>query len=162
MALSTKKIQFCYEYLVDFNITKAMIRTGSTPKGASSTGSIWMENPEIKAKIAELRHERALQSNLQAVDVLKELAVIVKSDIKDFIEDDNTIKKIKTLPSEKTRAISSIVVQERYNLFGEKEITTKLTFWDKNSALEKLGRHFGVFEVDNNQKRPLIQVNIQD
>ena len=139
-----------------------MHRIGSTVKHPAIQAYNWLENPEVKAKVQELIKAKQNQLNLSAYDVLDELRVIIKSDIRDFVDDDNKIKSLKSLSSEKTRAISSIKVLERYNIFGEQELTTTLTFWDKNSALEKLGKHFGVFELDNRQKQPLIQVLIQE
>lgn len=160
MALSARKLAFCYEYALDFNRKRAMAAIGYTGKYPSNYVSQYLEDPEVKAKLAELRKAKQDQLNLSTFDVLDELRVIIKSDIQDFLNDDNTIVSLKSLPKEKTRAISSIKVAERYNIFGEQEITTTLSFWDKNSALEKLGKHFGVFELDNRQKQPLIQVNI--
>jgi hypothetical protein len=34
--------------------------------------------------------------------------------------------------------------------------------WDKLSALEKIGRHLGIFEADNKQKTAVINVNVTD
>lgn len=162
MGLSDKKLAFCYEYVVDFDRQNAMSRIGYDGKHPSVQAHKWLEDPEVKAKVNELKVARIEQLNLSAYDVLKELKTIVNSDVKDFVNEQNEVVSIKNLPSHKTRAISSISVTKRYNMFGEEEITTKLSFWDKNAALEKLGKHFGIFEIDNSQRRPVIAVQIND
>ena len=162
MALTDIKIAFCYEYIVDFHRMNAMKRIGYTGKHPSVICSQWLEDPEIKNKIQELRDHKMQEVQVSAVDVLNELKTIISSDVKDFIDEENNIVNIKKLPSSLTRAVSSITKTKRYNMFGEEEETVKISFWDKNAALTSLGKHFGIFEVDNNQKRPLIQVNISD
>lgn len=160
MALTDVKLAFCYEYVVDCHRMHAMQRIGYSGKHPSVQASKWLEDPEIKQKIAELQANKMREINLSAFDVLSELKILITSDIKDFVDDSNGIVSLKSLPSSKTRAISKITRTQRFNLYGEEEITTRLEFWDKNSALEKLGKHFGVFEADNRQRQPLIQVNI--
>lgn len=162
MALTEKQLAFCLHFVQDYDRLKTMERMGYEGKHPAVQAHNWLQLSEVKAKISELQQEKIQTLNLHTYDVLRELALIIKSDIKDFVNADNTIKSLLDLPSEKTRAVSSITVTERYNQYGEQETQTKLTFWDKNSALDKLGKHFGTFEVDNAQKRPVIAVMINE
>lgn len=162
MALSAKQLAFCYEYVVDFDRTQAMLRIGHSGKHPANQAAQWLQYPEIKSKIQELQLNKMAELNLSSYDVLSELKILITSDIRDFVDDNNAIVSLRSLPASKTRAISKITRTQRFNLYGEEEITTRLEFWDKNSALDKLGKHFGVFEMDNRQKQPLIQVVVNE
>lgn len=161
MALSDKQLAFCYEYVVDYDRMEAMKRINYSGKHPSVQAYNWLENPEIKAKINELQNTKNAEASVHAYQVLNEMKLIMDSDIRDFIDDDNNIISLKKLPPSKTRAVSGITKTKRFNMFGEEETTVKLQFWDKVAILDKLGKHLGIFEQDNRQKQPLIQVVIE-
>jgi phage terminase small subunit len=62
----------------------------------------------------------------------------------------------KDIPVDIRKAISSIEIVEEYDGTGKNRkligYTKKIRFWDKNRALENLGKHFGIFSEDNRQR----------
>lgn len=161
MALTDRQLLFCLEYVVDFDRGETMKRIGYTGKQPLVQAHNWLQNPIIKEKIAELKIQKETEVGIHAYHVLNEMKLILNSDIRDFIDEDNNIISLHKLPPSKTRAVSAITKTKRFNMFGEEETTVKLQFWDKVAIIDKLGKHLGIFEQDNRQKQPLIQVNIE-
>lgn len=164
--LTAKQEKFCQEYLIDLNATQAAIRAGYSVDTAKSIGCENLTKPDIQLKISELRKElNDLNGNL-AQQVIDELKKIGFSNIQDFVGAANEIKDISTLDREKAAVISGI--KKSKTTFGdgdgnegEKE-TVEFKMWDKLNALEKLGKHLGIFEADNKQKKAIITVTVQD
>jgi phage terminase small subunit len=52
--LRLQQEKFCYEYLIDFNATKAAIRAGYSEVSAYSQGHDLLKKPEIKKFIEQL------------------------------------------------------------------------------------------------------------
>ena len=52
--LNNKQIQFCHEYLKDFNATKAALRSGYSERSAGSIGAENLKKPEIRDEISRL------------------------------------------------------------------------------------------------------------
>lgn len=63
------------------------------------------------------------------------------------------------MDSDKSAAIESIQVTET-EWDGGTKTGVKFKLHDKISALEKIGRHLGIFERDNEQQRDVIKVRI--
>ena len=77
---------FIEEYLVDFNATKAAIRTGYTPLSAHNTGCLILKRPEV-AKIVEARKEDRLARPRMTVDKLVgEYENMVEADFNELVE----------------------------------------------------------------------------
>lgn len=78
--LSARQDQFCREYLLDLNATKAAIRAGYAPTSAPQHASKLLTDARIEARIEALRKERNERLNMTADDVVKALVSIVKAD----------------------------------------------------------------------------------
>ena len=65
--------RFCQEYLLKLNYTEAAKAAGYSERSAASQGSALMKNPEILARVRELRKERMERMALDADFVLHEL-----------------------------------------------------------------------------------------
>lgn len=154
--LNDRQERFCEEYLIDCNATKAATRAGYSEETAGSQGHDLLKKPEIVDRISQLQRERSERTQITADRVLLELAKIGFSDIKDFLDAGNTIKDLSDMPSDKTSIVSSIKVKKRtMNLdSGEtmEQTETEFRLHDKLSALDKIGKHIGLYEKDNGQK----------
>lgn len=159
--MTQKQERFCQEYIIDFNGARAAIAAGFSEKGAAVAGSRLLSDVNVQAEIQRLKQELQVSTKISAERVVTELAKIGFSNIQDFLEPGNNLIDLTSVDADKAAAIGSIKRVEVETEFGTR-ITTSFQLWDKVSALEKLGKHLGVFEADNNQKRPLIQVNIAD
>ncbi|QJE95977.1 terminase small subunit [Luteolibacter luteus] len=147
--LSPKQLQFCAEYLVDLNATQAAIRAGYSAKTASSIGQENLTKPEIQEEIARLSKEREKRTEITADTVLRELLKIATADIAQAFTEDGRLKPIHEIPEDVRRAIAGIEVYEEYAGRGEDREaigqSKKVRFWDKNKALENLGKHLRLF-----------------
>lgn len=165
MALTDKQKRFCEEYVIDLNATQAAIRSGYSEETAYSIGSENLRKPEILEYLKQLQTEISNRNGDLAQKVIDELKKIGFSNIQDYIEAGNAVKDLSVIDAQRAAAVSSI--KRSVTEFGDEETggtKTVLEFklWDKLSALEKLGKHIGIFEADNKQKSATIKVQISD
>jgi len=147
--LSPKALQFCAEYLIDLNGTQAAIRAGYSAKTARQQAADLLAKPDIAEEIARLAKAREKRTEITADTVLRELLTIARVDIAEAFNDDGSLKAIKDMPEDVRRAIAGVDVYQEYAGRGESREaigeTKKLRFWDKNKALELLGKHLRLF-----------------
>lgn len=134
--------RFCQEYLIDNNGAQAAIRAKFGKKSARSKASQLLTKVNIQDRIAELRVEREKRTQISQDRVLKELACLGHSNIKDYIKHaaDGFIqfKDIDKISEEDAKAIESIKVN-----YKEGKIEFKLH--SKTRTLDMIGRHLGMF-----------------
>jgi phage terminase small subunit len=68
--------------------------------------------------------------------------------VQDFVNGGNSILELKHLDANKTAAVSAV----KTTLKADGDLVSEVKFHDKVAALEKLGKHLGIFERDNKQK----------
>jgi phage terminase small subunit len=150
MTLTAKQERFVGEYLLDLNATQAAIRAGYSEKTAAAVGHENLRKPKIAARIEEARAKRAETTEVTANRVLKELSRIGMSDVRKLFTDDGQLRAIHELDDDTAAALASVeVITKRLPGNGEEppevEYVHKMKFWDKNSALDKIGKHLGMF-----------------
>lgn len=155
--LTPKQQRFCDEYLIDLNATQAAIRAGYSEKTAQEIGAENLSKPIIKAYISERQAERAKRTEITADRVLEEFAKIGFANVQDFVNGGNSVLELKGLPSEKAAAVSAVKTTIN-EMSGA--ITTEIKFHNKVAALEMMGRHLGIFEKDNIQRKSEISAVI--
>ncbi len=169
MALNAKQKCFVQEYLIDLNATQAAIRAGYSKKTAYSMGQRLLKKVEIQKAIAKAKSKRQERTEITQDRVLAELAKIGFSDIRKALTSDGNLVDPQDWDDETAGAISSLeVVTVRGQ--GDDERTFdhihKIKVWDKLSALEKLGKHLGMFDGaggDDDEAQPLtININTAD
>lgn len=148
---------FAQEYVKTLNGTQAAIAAGYSERSASAQASDLLNRPNVKARIIELK-DRVREANaVTAQRVIDELAKVALSNIKHYVDAGNEVKDLSEIPDEHGAVVSSIKVTKK-TYEGENGSSTEKTvafkLWDKVAALDKLGRHFGIFEKDNEQSRP--------
>lgn len=141
--------KFCREYVIDLNGTQAAIRAGYSEKGASVQGSELLAISKVKAEVDRLIAARSKATELTAIDVVRELAMLAFSDIRKVFNENGKLKPIHEWDTASAHAVASIEVEELFEGSGRERAqvgyTTKVKFWDKNKALEMLGRHKAMF-----------------
>lgn len=142
--LNDKQKMFCHEYIVDMNGQAAAIRAGYTPKTAMVQASRLLTYAKVQREVARLIVERQNRVKVDADTVLKALLQIATSDISEVFDEANQLKNLKDIPEHVRKAISSVEV-EKIGYDEEFKYVTKVKFWDKNKALESLGRHLKLF-----------------
>lgn len=164
MALNAKQQRFCDEYLIDLNGTQAAIRAGYSPKTANEQASQLLAKLSTQEYISEKQKEISKNTGITVELVLNELKKIGFSNVQDYIEEGNSITDITTIDRDKAAAVSSI--KKSTTVFGDEKTggtkdVVEFKLWDKVSALEKLGKHLGMFkdQVDITSKGDKIGVD---
>lgn len=146
LKLTEKQKKFVDEYLVDLNATQAAIRAGYSKKTARSIGQRLLTKVDVQSYVKEKQKDLQERTSIRQEDVLKELATIGFAKITDFvgISDGYVIPKdTADMPKDKIGAIASIEA-------GRDGVKIKLN--SKLDALEKIGRHLGMFNSNQSQE----------
>ena len=146
--ITEKQARFVQEYLKDLNASQAAKRAGySAPY--ERRGYEVLKNPKvaalIKAEQAKIREE----AGIEAKDVVRQVAAIVFADPRKLVDSRGVPLPLHKLDDATAAAVASYEVETNAQT---KVRTTKVKFWDKNSAAEKLMKHLGLFEKDNRQR----------
>ncbi len=161
MALNAKQERFVQEYLVDLNATQAATRAGYSEKTAYSQGQRLLKNVEVAAAIAKAQEKRAEKVEITQEMVLAELAKIGFSDLRNALTPTGNLLDPAAWDDSTAGAISSVEVTEIAAGFvdeDEFEYVKKIRTWDKLSALEKIGKHLGMFNgaaSDDDEAKPM-------
>jgi phage terminase small subunit len=164
--LTPKIKRFCEEYIKDLNGKQAAIRAGYSEKTAEQQASRLFSNVKVQNFISELKKTLSNKNEGLAQQVIDELKKIGFANIQDYIQSENEIKDLSKISRDKAASVESIK-KTVIEMGGTGESVSKKTsiqfkLYDKISALEKIGRHLGIFELDNQQKAAVINVNITD
>lgn len=138
------------------NATKAAKDAGFSEATAFAQGYKLLREPGVIERIAVLTAEQQQEHKMTAESVLEQLAAIVHFDVRKVYRPDGSLKDASELDDATAYAISSIEVdtETEYDAKGEKSAgktvtaTTKVKIFDKNSALDKAMRHFGLLPKD--------------
>lgn len=143
--LNAKQIKFVNEYQKDGSAKLAAIRAGYPAKSAGNTGSWLLADPRIKDILNLVNEEKMSQMGVTKERVLQELASIAFANIKDILvqdSDGNTVVSLDRLKYADAAGISEITISTAPNGIQ----TAKIKMADKNTALEKLGKHLSLFK----------------
>lgn len=158
--LTDKHKQFCREYIIDFNATRAYKKVyNCSVKVAGANGHRLLKNAEIQKTLTHLITKRSIRTETKADDVMIECRRIALADVGEAFNPDGSLKKIKDIPIELRRAISGFEVEEIWAGKGKSKKVIgelkKVKFWSKDKNIEVLFKHLGLFEKDNKQKTTL-------
>jgi phage terminase small subunit len=149
MGLTGKERLFAAEYLKDKNGKQAAIRAGYSPKTAEQQASRLLRKVKVRQAIEKHFSKVEEEAIVKVSDVLLELKRIALTDIGQAFDENGNLKPLKDIPEDVRRAIAGIDVDELYEGHGQDREqvgeTKKIRFWDKNRALENLGRYFKLF-----------------
>lgn len=160
MALTPKQERFVQEYLIDLNATQAAIRAGYSQKTASETGYENLRKPQISEKIQEAMKERSERTAITQDMVLKELAKIGFSDLRKALTSNGALIDTQDWDDGFAGAVASVEIVKRqsgeYDDDGKPimDHVHKIKTWDKVSALDKLGKHLGLFPTHHTHSGP--------
>ena len=138
--LTPKQARFVDEYLIDLNATQAVIRAGYSAKRASEISYQLLQKTTVQLAIQSAMRERSARTGITQDRVIQEIAIIGFADLSEFVDwgsEGVSLKDSTTIDKDRRRAI----VEVKQTQHG---ISIKLA--DKNSALEKLARHTGIYD----------------
>jgi phage terminase small subunit len=156
MALNPKQERFCREYVIDLDGAKAAIRAGYSKKTAKEQASKLLTIVNVRDRVLELQTNITEKLSKSALDVLNEYIKIGFSNIQDFIKEGFEIDDIVKLERDKAAAIESIQIIETVSEHGTNR-NIKFKLYNKITALDSIGKHYGIFKEDNKQKELSIQ-----
>lgn len=161
MALTARQAAFVREYLVDLNATQAAIRAGYSKNRAGEIGYQLLQKTTIQAAIKEEMDKRAERTEITADKVLKEFAKLAFFDPRNLFDDKGNPKDITELDENTAAALSGLdVVQEYDPDTGVTSYTKKYKLASKQSALDSLGRHLGMF-LDRSEVNASVAVTME-
>lgn len=144
--LTDKQIAFATAYATYFDVTRAAIDAGYSPKSARSQGSQLLNNPNVK-KLVEKKLDKYGHSH--AVLKKRVLNQLVNAAFFDPIEImkhlgnyEISSDEFENLPREVRQVISEVI--KSTDKKGD-EVYYKVKFVNKEKALEMLARHLGMF-----------------
>ena len=152
--LTDRMLRFVNEYILDpSNATKAAIRAGYSIDTAKVAASKLMRDPRIQRAISDSQKEGLKTCGISAARILQELALIA------FAKPGDVIKKI-TPEGEISEDVQGEINVSQVDSGGRKSraVSVKtIKVADKLVALEKLGKHLGMFKetVDVNHNMSL-------
>jgi phage terminase small subunit len=141
--LTAKQKRFVEEYLVDLNATQAAMRAGYSAKNADKIGSQQLGKTRVRESIDKALNARSKRTEITANMVIAELARVGFSNMVNYAqwnEHGVTLHDSEKLTDDAARCVSE--VSQTFTAEGG---TVKFKLHDKVAALEKLGRHFGIF-----------------
>ena len=163
MQLTPKRTRFIEEYLVDLNPRAAAQRAGY----AAAVGYNLLYTPEVAEAVAEAQAERARRTHIGVDRVVRELAAIAFSDIRNAVSwsehapepsaehdapgdecsDARAKYRVKVKDSAQIdEGTAAAIAEVRRYSWG----AVRLKMHDKLAALALLGRHLGMF-VDRHE-----------
>lgn len=163
--MNDRQKKFADEYLLCNSGTKAAIAAGYSAKTAKVKASQLLVDEEIEAYLIEKRSDVAKKHGVTLDRVILEYSKIAFFDIREAFDIDGGLIQVKQLDDNSAGAISSIKSSEEWgeDEEGNKVITGTLKevkVFDKIRALQDLGKHLGLFEKDNEQKKDSSSVTI--
>lgn len=141
--LTRKQQRFVEEYLIDLNASQAAKRAGYSEKTSHTIGHENLNKPEIAAAIKDAMGARSARTQVTADRVIEELARVAFSQLSDFVEWGESgvkFKSSKELTQEQIACVAEVSETLGHNFKRRIKLHCKL------SALEKLGRHLGLFD----------------
>ena len=122
-----------------------------------------MANHKVSTRVKELRERISGIGIASAERVLLEASRIALFDPRKLFRDDGSPKPINELDDDTAAALAGLDVVEEFEGSGEDRVfvgyTKKYKVADKNSAIEKLFKHHGLYERDNEQRtNPLAEL----
>ena len=119
-----------------------------TKASIASFSSKFFYQPKIIRMVKEFKKEIMFKLAVSEADILQEAACIAHSDLIDMFDEDGDMLKPYLWPKNFRAAVASLEL-------GERGDVVKFKLWDKSAAQEKLFKHLGLYEKDNNQRNPL-------
>lgn len=165
--LTDKQKRFCKEYVIDFNATQAAIKAGYSKKTAKSQGQRLLTNVDIQQEIKKLKDKTANKLEITHEMLTAEWAKMAFSSIHHLHNTWIELKEFEELKENNPNILDCI--QETFTktenrkdfnpATNKKDIDVetkyiKLKLYDKQKALENLGKHIGYYLEDNKQKTP--------
>jgi phage terminase small subunit len=154
--------RFADKYFETLNASLSAEYAGFAADSSKQEGWRLLQRDDIQEYISRLQTLLAEKTGISQQKVLQEIAKIAFSDIRKYYQDDNNLKPICDLDDNEAAALASVKSYEE-TMPGTDIIigfNKEIKMYDKLAGLEKLARHLGLYEKDNDQRKPINNVNL--
>lgn len=162
MALTEQKKRFADQYFLTLKGSESAIYAGYSQATARQIAHNLLQEPEVEDYLSELRTSLAEKTGITQARVLEEYAKIAFSDIRELYAGDNQLLDIRQIDDATAGAVMSVEVDELSAGGQFIGYTKKVKMYNKLGALDSLGKHLGIFEKDNDQKRSEIKIVVDN
>lgn len=135
-------------------------------KSINELASRKLAEVKIQSRIKTLREQITERAIITEAEVLNIAASLARATLADFYDDNGNIKPPSEWTDDMKHAAASLKTFEEFEGRGEDREyvgdVRELKLWDKNSALERLFKYFGMFEKDNKQKADPIRALLEE
>lgn len=122
------------------------------------------DDGKITARIAELQDEVKRRNDITIDELVQSLAGMVRFDIGDLYDENGSLLPIHKMPKSARLMISQLDTDDLFSGSGDDRMmigyTKKVRTYSKVDAIEKLMKHLGGYEKDNNQNKPVNHIEI--
>ena len=124
-----------------------------------TTGKQLINMPPIMEEIERRSRAVAAVSRITTEEWAENLRAVAYFDVRELFDADGVIIPSHKLPRHVAKAIASVQYTEKVDRAGNvvARVST-VTFADKNTALITMAKHLGLFERDNSQRGPDLQL----
>lgn len=143
--LTNAQLKFCYEYLIDWNATRAYKAAYNvkSDRTASAAGSRLLANVKIQAELKKMQEEIAKTAGVSILRNIEELKKIAYSDATRVRSGWMELKAFDELTDEDRACIQEIVSSKTtFGENGEKEMV-KIKVYSKLDAMKMLNEMLG-------------------
>ncbi len=167
-----KHERFCQNLMTQpvWDVQRAYEQAGYKAEGesAKASGFRLLQDATVQARIRELQEERAERTQIRADQVLHELALVGFSNVEDYdVDGDGRLVLREGAHPDALRAVAAVkrkVLKTSTRIRSDEDEETTETeqlvevdikTWNKNSALDSLAKHLGMFGPDGSKSNPL-------
>ena len=143
--LTDKEEDFCQQYTIDKNATKAAERAKYSKRSAASIGCENLTKPKIRKRIKELLAQTHEDLDISRERIIREYGRIAFHDTRKLYDDDGNLIPIHELDDDTAAAIGGVEVQTIMGENGTSTKTHKIKVIDKKGALDSLSKTEGMF-----------------
>lgn len=155
-SITNQQALFVEHYVQSLNATQAAIKAGYSEKSAHVLGYQLLQNPLVSAAISQASEKRSQNIGLTTERLLQEAMRLAFFDIRKLVDAEGNPIPIQQLDDDTAAAIQGLELATEKSRDDDGVVTTvrKYKIADKNSAIERLFKHKGLFKADNDQANP--------
>lgn len=152
--------RFADKYFETLNGTQSAIYAGFSEDTAKQQAWQILQREDVQEYLTNLKLELSEKTGISQQKVLNEIAKIAFADIRNYYTGDDKLKPITDLDDNEAAALASVKTYEEYSQREAIGINKEIKLYDKLGGLEKLARHLGLYEKDNEQSKNTIAINV--
>ena len=164
--LTIKQEKFCQSYikLGDKSAAYREAYSTSNMKAESINRKAFQLFNEVKitARIDFLCQEIQQDNKATISEVLNTLSDMLRFDISELYDSNGNLKNIHSIPKKSRLMISQLEIDEIYVKNESIGQVKKIKVFDKMQAVEKFMKYFGAYGKDNEQKQPIVNVDLSE